>query len=71
MVQFLITNPLFVLLSMGMLVIISKFVVRFFGDNPNGSDNDEDDGGMNIEDPVLDLPPGVSLPVDEHEPATI
>ena len=55
------------------LVDLAVFVVliRFFSkkgpkSNPNTS-NDEDDGVSWPEDPVLDLPPGVSPPVNEPE----
>jgi hypothetical protein len=48
-------------------VLVSKLLVRYLGNSPGNRDDDEDDGGISIDDPVLDLPPGVTLPVEDRD----
>lgn len=65
-----IKNPLISLLIIATFVAISKVLLRIWKGDSNNSDDDDQDGGISFDEPILDLPPGVTLPVDDKEPVT-
>ncbi|MCH2214603.1 MAG: hypothetical protein MK086_05480 [Flavobacteriales bacterium] len=60
--NYLIDHPLYIPFLLFNLFVIYKIVSLVF----NGDDDDDkdDDEGLYSQEPDLDLPPGVSLPVD-------
>lgn len=66
--KYVLQNPLYivvVILNIGVVVLVIK---ALFSGNDNDDDSDDDnDGGSPVEDPDLDLPPGVSLPREPSE----
>jgi len=63
--KYVLQNPLYivvVILNIGVVVLVIK---ALFSGNDNN--DDDPDGGSPVEDPDLDLPPGVSLPREPSE----
>lgn len=55
-----------VVTNLTIIIITIWYAIR---EKNNGKDNDDDDdGGIYPDDPILDLPPGVSLPVNSPDP---
>jgi hypothetical protein len=56
-------------------IILLIYLIKFFqnGSNSSGDDEGGNDGGQlnPANDPVLDLPPGVTLPIDVTEPEAV
>ena len=66
MVEFVLTHPDYLLLMFLCFFLVVKVIFHIIGEKP-GNDDDGSDGGIQNEDPVLDLPPGVSLPGTKPE----
>lgn len=70
MLDFITSHPLYIpFLVINGLIIYE--VIKIVRNRDNGEDDDDNnnDGGSNeLDDPVLDLPPGVTLPVSPKEP---
>jgi hypothetical protein len=56
-------------------LVLLVYFIKFFNKRSNNSDDDDNngDGGQfnPSNDPVLDLPPGVTLPTDTSEPELV
>ncbi len=69
------THPLYFTLVLGSLLLVIYVIKRIISDTGNdSSDSDEGGGpgnGRSPDDPILDLPPGVSLPVEQEEDSMI
>ena len=69
MIEFIYNHPDYLFFLLVLLFFVYKVILQII--NLGGSDepDDGDDGGGGIfpEDPELDLPPGVSLHVDQPE----
>lgn len=62
MVKFIIDHPDYFILLMACLFVVIKVLVNIVTDEKGDSNNDNE-GGSFIDEPKLDLPPGVSLPL--------
>ncbi|MEM9053144.1 MAG: hypothetical protein AAGC47_13910 [Bacteroidota bacterium] len=60
--DYLAEHPLYIPFLLFNLFVIYKVVLLVFYDDDD--DDKDDDEGFHVEDPDLDLPPGISLPVD-------
>lgn len=69
MLDFIKSYPLYIPFIILNILIIYKVVKDVLNDDEGKNDEDDDDGGMSVSDkPVLDLPPGVTLPISPKEP---
>jgi hypothetical protein len=67
MLDFLTTYPLYIPFLIVNIYIIYK-VIKDVLNSEKGNNDDDDNGGLLANDqPILDLPPGVSLPVSPKE----
>lgn len=66
MVEFALNHPDYLLIMFLCFFLVVKVIVHITNEKP-GADSDDNDGGVQNNDPILDLPPGVSLPVNEPE----
>lgn len=69
MIDYLISHPLyipFIILNIYIIYKVIKYVLNY---DPGKNDDDDDENGGNLknDNPVLDLPPGVRLPVSKKE----
>lgn len=67
MIEYITAHPMYIPFLIGNALIIYEVIkiVRKDGDD----NNDDGDGGILLDDdPTLDLPPGVTLPVSPKEP---
>lgn len=68
MIAFIISHPLYVPFLILNAVIVYKIIRDVLSDLKEKND-DGDNGGIFISnEPVLDLPPGVTLPISTNEP---
>jgi len=65
MIDFIYQHPDYLFFLFLCLFFLYKVFLTIIGNN---RDEDDNDGGDNElpEDPILDLPPGVSMPVDKE-----
>jgi hypothetical protein len=72
MIEYIQAHPLYIpFLVFNALVIYEIYKTMIGNDKGKNDDDDNDnDGGILVgdDDPVLDLPPGVTLPVSPKEP---
>lgn len=72
MMEFINAHPLYIpfLIGNGLIIYEIYSIVRKNNNDKNDDDqNNDGEGGIPIEDdPILDLPPGVTLPVSPKEP---
>jgi hypothetical protein len=69
-VDYIVMNPSYIFILLLSIIVVSMVMYRILKDlGRDDSDNDQNDGDGGIEDidPDLDLPPGVSLPVDRDK----
>jgi hypothetical protein len=67
MLDLLTTYPLYIPFLIVNIYIIYK-VIKDVLNGEKGKNDDDDNGGLLVNDqPILDLPPGVSLPVSPRE----
>lgn len=67
MLDFIQKHPDY-LLMLGLLVFLVIRVIKVvINIDKNDGDDTDGDGGITSQDPILDLPPGVSLPSDPRE----
>ena len=62
MSEFLSRNPEYFVYLLICITLVFRVIYQVIRDERK--DDDEDDGGILKTDPELDLPPGVTLPVD-------
>ncbi len=69
MVEFVYNHPDYVFFVFLILFLITKVILDIIKSNNHGNEDmgDDDDGGVYPDDPILDLPPGVTLPKEEPE----
>lgn len=68
--EFLDAYPFYLLfLIINVLIIYLVFKKILFGNDDDDKD-DDDEGGISYDDPILDLPPGVTLPKEPSELVT-
>jgi len=68
MLDFFIGHPLYVPFIILNVLIIYKIVKLVVNGDKGKNDDDEDGGILATDPPILDLPPGVTLPVLPQEP---
>jgi len=70
-VDFLAKHPTYIILLIFCLIAVVKVIIdiaRGYDEKDNRDNSDNDDGGLEYdENPTLDLPPGVTLPVGPKE----
>ena len=62
MSEFLSRNPEYFVYLLICIFLVFRVIYQVISDERQ--DDEDDDGGILMTDPDLDLPPGVSLPVD-------
>lgn len=62
MLEFIENHPDYLFIVIINILVVVK--VLMYVKNTEENNNDDDDGGIIINSPTLDLPPGVSLPID-------
>lgn len=62
MIEFIKNSPEYLIVLGVCIFLVFKIMKIIFSLDENEEDNQGDDGGISNPDPVLDLPPGVSLP---------
>ena len=68
MLDYILSHPLYIPFIILNIYIIYK-VIRYVLDyDPDKNDDDENGGNLKNDNPELDLPPGVTLPVSDKEP---
>lgn len=68
MINFIASHPLYIPFIAINMVVIYKIIKIVLSDVNEKNDDDEDGGIFVGDEPVLDLPPGVTLPVSPKEP---
>lgn len=69
MLDFIKSYPLYIPFIIVNIFIIYKVVKDVLNDDKGENDEDDDEGGVSeIDKPVLDLPPGVTLPTSPKVP---
>lgn len=68
MVDYIIDHPLYIPFIILNIYIIYKLIRVVLGKDQGHNDNDDDGGLSDNDNPQLDLPPGVILPVPDNEP---
>ncbi len=72
MIEFLQRHPDYLLLFFLILFAIIKVMISIVQADDHDTSNDDDDSGGILEpDPILDLPPGVSLPTNKRSPELV
>jgi len=66
MMDFVLRHPEYLFLLFAFFFIVVKVIVNAIYEQPE-KDNPGDDGGVPVDDPTLDLPPGVTLPKQDKE----
>jgi hypothetical protein len=67
MLDFLSRNSHYLIILALCIFIVTRVIVVVLKED-NSRNDDEDDGGIyTLDEPVLDLPPGVTLPQDTKE----
>lgn len=67
MLDYILSHPLYIPFIIFNIYLIYK-VIRYVLDNDqDNNEGDENGGGSKNDNPVLDLPPGVTLPVSDKE----
>ncbi len=67
MLSYIFDHPDYIFL-LGFCTFLVIKVINIIIKDDNQTDEGDDDGGILLTDPVLDLPPGVTLPVDTPTP---
>jgi hypothetical protein len=68
MINFITSHPLYIPFIVLNAVIIYKIIKYVLSDVKEKNDDDDEDGGIYGSDkPILDLPPGVTLPISSKE----
>jgi len=60
--EFLRQHPFYILFLLFNIWLIYRVIKMVINSDDEDKDEDADDGGVEIDDPILDLPPGVTLP---------
>ncbi len=68
MVDYITSHPLYIPFIILNGFIIYKIIKTVLGDDKGKNDDDNDGGIFTNDHPILDLPPGVSLPISSEEP---
>ncbi|MEM9327152.1 MAG: hypothetical protein AAGA85_15900, partial [Bacteroidota bacterium] len=68
MIKFVTTHPDYLFLMFLIFFVVIKVIIQIINSDDGRSSGDDSDGGILEPDPVLDLPPGVSLPIDRKTP---
>ncbi len=69
MLDFIKSYPLYIPFIIVNIFIIYKVVKDVLNDDKGENDEDDDEGGLSeIDQPVLDLPPGVTVPTSPEVP---
>lgn len=71
MFSYISSHPDYIIILLLSVFLVVKVIVMALKRDDNDSDEDDSDGGVDGKDPVLDLPPGVSLPVDSPKPEPV
>jgi len=71
MLDFIKSYPLYIPFIVLNVFIIYKVIKDVLNDEQEKNGDDEDGGVFSSDIPVLDLPPGVSLPISPKEPVLI
>ena len=67
MIDFIYQHPDYLFFLFLCLFFLYKVVLSINNNNQDEDDSDDDGGSGELpEDPILDLPPGVSMPVDKE-----
>ncbi|MEM6643583.1 MAG: hypothetical protein AAF616_11440 [Bacteroidota bacterium] len=69
--EFLDAHPfylMFIIINLAIIYLVVKMVI--FKKDDDDEEDDDDEGGIGDDDPVLDLPPGVTLPKEPSELVT-
>jgi hypothetical protein len=67
MLEFIKSNPEYLLILIVHIIVVFKVLVHIKNADENGNDDDEGGGEKAPDFPVLDLPPGVSLPKSRRD----
>jgi hypothetical protein len=70
MLEFIISYPLYIPFIILNTLIIYK-IVKGVMDEDKGQSDDDDGGIFSSNNPILDLPPGVTLPTSTKEPVLL
>ncbi|MBC7655327.1 MAG: hypothetical protein H7098_12755 [Oligoflexus sp.] len=69
MIEFITSHTLYIPFITLNVIIIYKIIKNVLRDDNRKNDDDDDEGGILANNnPVLDLPPGVTLPISSKEP---
>jgi hypothetical protein len=68
MLEYVLQNPLYLVVAITNLVVVIYVIWKLR--KGNGRDDDDEDGGEPMDEPDLDLPPGISLPRQPREELT-
>jgi hypothetical protein len=69
MIDFITSHPLYIPFLVFNTLVVYEVVKNLRGGDKGKNDDDDNDGGIYVDDdPVLDLPPGVTLPTPSREP---
>jgi hypothetical protein len=68
MLEYVISHPLYIPFIIFNAFIIYKIIKTVLGNDKGKNDDDEDGGIFGNDHPILDLPPGVTLPLAPKEP---
>ncbi|MDO8967638.1 hypothetical protein [Algoriphagus sp.] len=67
MLDYILSQPLYIPFIIFNIYLIYK-VIRYVLENDQDNNEDDENGGeLKNDNPVLDLPPGVTLPVSDKE----
>lgn len=67
MLDYISSNPLYIPFIIFNIYLIYKVIRYVLDNNQDNNEGDENGGGSKNDKPVLDLPPGVTLPVSDKE----
>jgi hypothetical protein len=70
MLEFIISYPMYIPFIILNTLIIYK-VIKDVMNEDNGQSDDDDGGIFSTKNPILDLPPGVTLPTSTKEPVLL
>lgn len=71
MFSYISSHPDYIIVLLLSIFLVVKVIVMALKEDDDENDEDDSDGGIDEKEPVLDLPPGVSLPVDSPKPELV
>ncbi len=71
MFSYISSHPDYIIVLLLSVFLVVKVIIMALKEDGNDNDEDDSDGGIGDHEPVLDLPPGVSLPVDSPKPEPV